>query len=423
MVNANALKRSISFDYPVRESLTVESIIPTVSSPVYTTCLDTSYGTTSGSRLISKEVISQEETSSLDNALTLSNRFEDILGDTTNTVDTNGVKADLSNMESIIPASLTPTLIIHKDHLKSHIISPVDTPVQNRHKSKEMEEHSFIAIIHQKTTPNLIQFYLFSCFLSQEEPKKIFDAFKDPSWVEAMQEELLQFKIQNVWILVDCPKGMDVKSAFLYGTIDEEVYVMQPPGFQDPEFPDRLCKEFKALMHNKFQMSAMGELNFFLDKYVGDILKKFRYSDVRSANTPMGKENPWGKDRPGKDVELHLYRSMIGSLMYLTASRPYIMHQVTPKECHLHAVKRIFRYLKGHPKLGLWYPKESRFDLVAYSDSDYSGATQDKKSTTGGCQFLGRRLISWQCKKQTIMATSTTKAKYIAAASGCGQVL
>nr|GFB85094.1 hypothetical protein [Tanacetum cinerariifolium] len=170
---------------------------------------------------------------------------------------------------------------------------------------------------------------------------------------------------------------MDVKSAFLYCTIDEEVYVMQPPGFQDSEFPARvykLCKEFEALMHGKFQMSAMGELNFFLglqvlqkkdgifisqDKYVGDIFKNFGYSDVRSANTLMDKENPWGKDRTGKDVDLHLYRSMIRSLMYLTASRLDIMftvcacarHQVTPKECHMHAVKRIFGYLKGHPKL------------------------------------------------------------------------
>nr|GEU45341.1 DNA-directed DNA polymerase [Tanacetum cinerariifolium] len=127
----------------------------------------------------------------------------------------------------------------------------------------------------------------------------------------------------------------------------------------------------------------------------------------------MDKENPWGKDGTGKDVDLHLYRSMIGSLMYL----------VTPKECHLYAVKRIFRYLKGHPKLGLWYPKESPFDLVAYSDSDYGGATQDRKSTSGGCQFLGRMLISWQCKKQTIIATSTTEAEYVAAASCCGQVL
>ncbi|GJR91623.1 hypothetical protein Tco_0215634 [Tanacetum coccineum] len=143
----------------------------------------------------------------------------------------------------------------------------------------------------------------------------------------------------------------------------------------------------------------------------------------------MDRENPWGKDGTSKDVELHLYRSMIRSLMYLTTSRPDIMfavypcarHQVTPKECHLHAVKRIFRYLKGYPKLGLWYPKESPFDLVAYSDNDYGGANQDRKSTTGGCQFLGRRLISWQCKKQTIMATSTTRAEYVATASGCGQ--
>ncbi|GJW66675.1 hypothetical protein Tco_0121099, partial [Tanacetum coccineum] len=115
---------------------------------------------------------------------------------------------------------------------------------------------------------------------------------------------------------------------------------------------------------------------------------------------------------------------MIGSLMYLTASRPDIMfavcvcarHQVTPKECHLHDVKRIFRYLKGHPMLGLWYPKESPFDLVAYSDSDYDGDNQDRKSTTRGCQFLGRRLISWQCKKQTIVATSTTKAELLGSA-------
>nr|GEV04733.1 putative ribonuclease H-like domain-containing protein [Tanacetum cinerariifolium] len=164
--------------------------------------------------------------------------------------------------------------------------------------------------------------------------------------------------------------------------------------------------------------------------YQMDVKSAFLY-DVRSANTPMDKENPWGKDGSGKDVELHFYRSMIGSLMYLTASRPDIMfavcacarHQVTHKECHLYAVKRIFRYLKGHPKLGLWYPKESSFDLVAYSDSDYGGATQDRKSTTRGCLFLGRRLISWQCKKQTIMATLTTEAEYVAAASSCGQVL
>ncbi|GJU52284.1 hypothetical protein Tco_1225998 [Tanacetum coccineum] len=122
---------------------------------------------------------------------------------------------------------------------------------------------------------------------------------------------------------------------------------------------------------------------------------------------------------------------MIGSLMYLTASRPDIMFavcacsrfQVTAKTSHLNAVKRILRYLKGKPKLGLWYPRVSSFDLEAYSDSDYAGANLDRKSTTGGCQFLGRRLISWQCKKQTIVATSTTEAEYVAAANCCGQVL
>nr|GEZ55385.1 uncharacterized mitochondrial protein AtMg00810-like [Tanacetum cinerariifolium] len=350
------------------ETLTVESEIPTVSSPVLTACLDDSPETSSATRLISNRVTSQDETPSLNNFLNLSNRFKDILGDTTNSVDTNRVEADLSNMETTITASPTPTFRIHKDHPKSQIIGPVDTP---------------------------------------EEPKKIFDALKDPSWVEAMHEELLQFKIQNVWILIDCPKGMEVKSAFLYGTIDEEVYVMQPPGFQDPQFLDRVYKVEKA-MYGLHQAPR-----------------------AWSANTPMDKENPWGKDGTGKDVDLHLYRSMIGSLMYLTTSRPDIMfavcacarHQVTPKECHLHAVKRIFRYLKGHPKLRLWYPKECPFDLVAYSDSDYGGATQDRKSTIGGCQFLGRRLILWQCKKQTIVATSTTEAEYVAAASGCGQVL
>nr|GEV21957.1 putative ribonuclease H-like domain-containing protein [Tanacetum cinerariifolium] len=282
------------------ETLGVETAIPTVSSPVLTACLDDSPEPSSDTRLISKRVTSQDDTPSLKNILNLLNRFEDILGVTTNTDDTNGVEADLGNMEYNISASPTPTFRIHKDYPKSHIIGPVDTSVQTKTKSKEMEEHSFIATIHQKTNLALLQFCLFSCFLSQEEPKKISDALKDPSWVEAMQEELLQFKIQNVWSLVDCPKGVspigtkwvlknkkdergivirnkarlvaqghtqeeridyeevfapvarieairlflayasfmgftvyqiDVKSAFLYGTIDEEVYVMQPPGF------------------------------------------------------------------------------------------------------------------------------------------------------------------------------------------------
>ncbi|GKG08872.1 hypothetical protein Tco_0334704, partial [Tanacetum coccineum] len=131
------------------------------------------------------------------------------------------------------------------------------------------------------------------------------------------------------------------------------------------------------------------------------------------------------KDEEADSVDVHLYRSMIGSLMYLTASRPDIMFvvcacarfQVTSKTSHLHAVKRIFRYLKGQPKLGLWYPRDSSFDLEAFSDSDYARASLNRKSTTGGCKFLGKRLISWQYKKQTIIAYSTTEAEYVAAAN------
>ncbi|GJV16998.1 putative ribonuclease H-like domain-containing protein [Tanacetum coccineum] len=175
------------------------------------------------------------------------------------------------------------------------------------------------------------------------------------------------------------------------------------------------CDEFEALMKSRFQMSSMGELTFFLglqvkqkpngifisqDKYVAEILKKFDFASVKTASTPIETYKPLVKDEEASDVDVHLYRSMIGSLMYVTASRPDIMFAV----CACSSVS-------------------SSFDLESYSDSDYAGANLDRKSTTGGCQFLGRRLITWQCKKQTIVATSTTEAEYVAAASCCGQVL
>ncbi|GKE34493.1 hypothetical protein Tco_1453815 [Tanacetum coccineum] len=142
----------------------------------------------------------------------------------------------------------------------------------------------------------------------------------------------------------------------------------------------------------------------------------------------METHKPLLKDEDGEKVDVHLYRSMISSLMYLTSSRPDIMfamcayarYQVNPKVSHLYVVKRIFRFLKGQPKFGLWYPKDSPFNFVAYTDSDYAGASLDKKSTIGGYQFLGCRLISWQCKKQIVVANSTIEADNVVASSCYG---
>jgi hypothetical protein len=305
---------------------------------------------------------------------------------------------------------------------------------------------------------------------------------------------------------------MDVKSAFLNGPIKEEVYVEQPPGFEDSEYPNYVyklskalyglkqaprswyeclrdflitngfkvgkadptlftktvakdlfvcqiyvddiifgstnkstCEEFSRIMIQKFEMSMMGELKYFLGfqikqlqdgtfisqtKYIQDILKKFGMKDGKPIKTPMGTNGHLDLDRVGKSVDQKVYRSMIGSLLYLCASRPDIMlsvcmcarFQAGPKEVHLRAVKRIMRYLVYTPKFGLWFPKGSTFDLIGYSDDDWAGCKIDRKSTSGTCQFLGRFLVSWASKKQNSVTLSTAEAEYIIAGHCCAQL-
>ncbi|GJT85675.1 putative ribonuclease H-like domain-containing protein [Tanacetum coccineum] len=328
--------------------------------------------------------------------------------------DEDKPEIEIGNIPNSYSIPTTPHTRIHKDHPLENVIGDVQSSVQTR---RSTSEQGFLSAVYdEKTHEELNNF-------ARIEAIRLFLAYAS----------FMGFLVYQ----------MDVKSTFLYGTIEEEVYVCQPPGFEDPDKvykvakaysgkwvsyhalgqlfvgkwvskrEDRsnikeLCSEFEKLMKDKFQMSSMGELTFFLglqvkqredgifisqDKYVADILRKFNYTDVKTASATMDLKKPLVKDGDDKDVDVHLYRSMIGSLMYLTTSRLDIMFAAFG------------------------------FELVAYSDSDYVGATQDRKSTTGGCQLLGNRLISWQCKKQTVVATSTTEAEYVVAANCCGQVL
>ena len=306
---------------------------------------------------------------------------------------------------------------------------------------------------------------------------------------------------------------MDVKSSFLNGILEEEVFVEQQLGFIDPKARHKvyklhkalyglkqaplawyntlsefllsnkfhkgkidptlfikestghtlivqiyvddiifgstnqaLCEDFSRMMQKKFAMSMMGELRFFLgievtqlsegtfisqSKYTKDLLRKYHFNDATPMKTPIAVGAQLDLDEEGESFDETEYRGMIGSLLYLTASRPDIMfatcicarYQARPKLSHYQYVTRIFRYLKGTPNLGLWYPKNTDFNLIGYSDSDFAGCKIDRKSTTGTCQFLGDRLVSWFSKKQSSVSTSTAEAEYIAAGSCCAQLL
>jgi hypothetical protein len=181
-----------------------------------------------------------------------------------------------------------------------------------------------------------------------------------------------------------------------------------------------------------FQVKQLQQGTFISQtKYIQDILTKFGMKDAKPIKTPMGTNGHLDLDTGGKSVDQKVYRSMIGSLLYLCASRPDIMlsicmcarFQANPKEVHLRAMKRILRYLVYTPKFGLWYPMGSTFDLIGYSDADWAGCKIDRKSTSGTCQFLGRSLVSWASKKQNSVALSTAEAEYIAAGYCCAQLL
>ncbi|GJR57073.1 putative ribonuclease H-like domain-containing protein [Tanacetum coccineum] len=395
-----------------------------------------------------------------------------------------GAEADLNNLETTMNVSPIPTTKIHKDHPKEQIIRDPLLAPQTKRMTKSAQEHAMVSYIkgHSRTNHKDYQNCLFAYFLSQIEPKKVIQALTNPSWIEAMKDELLRFRLQKVWRLVDLFKGkhaigtkwvyrnkkdergivvrnkarlvaqgytqeegidydevfayvarieairlffayasfmglivyqMDVKSAFLYGTIEEEVYVCQPPGFEDLQFLDKVYKVEKDLyglhqaprawyetlstylLENEFRRGTIDKTLFIKkdkgdillvqvkqkddgifisqDKYVADILKKFDFVTMKTSSTPIETNKALLKDEEAEDVDVHLYRSMIRSLMYLTASRPDIMFVVCTCASYL------------------------PFDLEAFSDSDYAGASLDRKSTTG--------------------------AEYVAAANCCGQVL
>jgi hypothetical protein len=206
------------------------------------------------------------------------------------------------------------------------------------------------------------------------------------------------------------------------------------------------CDEFSKIMTDRFEMSMMGVLTFFLGfqikqakegtfisqtKYTRDVLKKFGMDKAKPIKTPMGTNGHLDLDLGGTSIDQKVYRSTIESLLYLCASRPDIMlsvcmcarFQTAPKDCHLRAVKRIMRYLVLTPNLGLWYPKGSRFELLGYSDADYARCKVDRKSTSRTCQFLRRSLVSLSLKKQNSVALSMAEAEYVAAGNCCAQLL
>ncbi|GJY22207.1 putative ribonuclease H-like domain-containing protein [Tanacetum coccineum] len=361
--------------------------------------------------------------------------------------DEDEPEVDLGNITNSYTVPTTPNTRIHKDHPIENVIGDVKSFVQTRRMSKPTSEQGFLSAVWILVDLPIGKRVIRTKWVFKNKKDERETVIRNKARIEAIRLFLAYASFMDFLVY-----QMDVKSAFLYGTIEEEVYVTQPPGFKDHDHPDKVYKVVKTfyglhqaprawyetlanyLLGNRFKRGKIDQ-TLFIKKQKRDILLVHVYVDdiiFGSTNKDLfALKKPLVKDGDPDDVDVHLYRSMIRSLMYLTTSRPDIMFavcacarfQVTPNTSHLLAVKRIFRYLKGKSTLGLWYSMDFPFELGAYTDSDYARATQDRKSTTKGCQFLGNRLISWQCKKKIVVATSTTEAKYVAAASCCGQVL
>nr|GEX94734.1 hypothetical protein [Tanacetum cinerariifolium] len=343
------------------------------------------------------------------------------------------------------------------------------------HEFQWTKDHPLEQVIGEPSRPvltrNQLRFdddmCMYALTVSTMEPKNVKEAMTDPAWIDSMQEELLQFKkldsrlvvrgyrqeegidFEESFALVARMEAiriflayathksftvfqMDVKTAFLHGSLKEDVYVCQPEGFIDADHPSHVYKLKKALYELKQAPRPWGN-DVFLglqvnqspsgifihqSKYVLKILNKYGMKSCDPIGTPMEIKDKLDLDQKGTSIDATKYRSMIGALMYLTSSRSDIVHatclcaqyQAKPTDKHLKEVKRIFCYLWGTVNMGLWYTKDSGFELTGFSDADYAGCKDSFKSTSGRAQFLGEKLVSWSSKKQDCTALSTMEA-------------
>nr|GEZ15919.1 putative ribonuclease H-like domain-containing protein [Tanacetum cinerariifolium] len=283
--------------------------------------------------------------------------------------DDVGAEANFTNLETTITVSPIPTTRVHKDHFVTQIIGDLSLATQTRSMTRMVKDQGGLTQINNEDFHTC----MFVCFLSQKEPKREEGIDYEEVFALVTRIEAIRLFLAYASFMGFMMYQMDVKSAFLYGSIEEEVYVCKPLGFEDPDYPDNvykvvkalyglhqaprawyetsanyllendLCKAFEKLMKDKFQMSSMGELTFFLglqvkqkqdeifinqDKYVAKILRKFGLNDGKPTSTPIDTEKHLLKDLDGEDVDVHTYRSVIGSLMYLTLLRPDIMFAV-----------------------------------------------------------------------------------------------